>query len=161
MLRVLEEEADSMGISINALVNIILRRFSEFNRYLAKVDMIVINRETLTSLIESMNETQLSAVGKKLGSSIMPDTIIFWKKELSQGAVREYVEKAICRYGQLGTYDEMVSHNVRTVVIRHRLGKKGSVFLESYLKSGIQHLLGITPAFESTDSSIKYEMVAA
>ncbi|HEU4605664.1 MAG TPA: hypothetical protein VFS46_05440, partial [Nitrososphaera sp.] len=54
VLRVLDEEAERMGISVNALVGIVLRRYCEFTRYLSKIDMVVINREMLTSLLEQL-----------------------------------------------------------------------------------------------------------
>jgi hypothetical protein len=40
--KILEDEAERMGISVNALVGIILRRYCEFTRYLSKIDMSLI-----------------------------------------------------------------------------------------------------------------------
>ena len=34
-----------MGVSVNSVVGIILRRFAEFTRFLSKIDMVIINRE--------------------------------------------------------------------------------------------------------------------
>src|SRR5213594_1375479 len=84
VLRVLDEEAERMGISVNALVGIVLRRYIEFTRYLSKIDMIVINREVLTSLLEQLDEEELYNMGLKLGETVMSDTVIFWKKEMTE-----------------------------------------------------------------------------
>src|ERR671922_1576 len=78
VLNVLDEEAERMGISINALVGIILRRYAEFTRYLSKIDMVVINRDILTSLLERMDEDEMYKLGIKLGESVLSDTVIFW-----------------------------------------------------------------------------------
>lgn len=158
MLKVLDDEARLIGVSINALVNIILRRFSEFSRFLSKVDMVVINREILTLLLDSLDEERIVQVGKRLGETVMPDTIMFWKKEISEEAVLEYIEKVTCKYGQLGTFDEMLSQNGRTIVIRHRLGAKGSAFLQAYLSAGLQKTIGAKAFFETTESSVKCEI---
>ena len=40
--KILDEEAERMGISVNALVGIILKRYTEFSRYLSKIDMVVV-----------------------------------------------------------------------------------------------------------------------
>src|SRR5439155_26580398 len=104
---ILDEEAERMGVSVNALVGIILKRYSEFTRYLSKIDMIVVNRELLISLLESSDEDYLHELGIKLGKTVPVDTIMFWKKDLSEESVLEYIEKIICRYGYLGTYDEV------------------------------------------------------
>jgi hypothetical protein len=154
--RTLDKEAERMGISVNALVGIIIKRYAEFTRYLSKIDMIVINREFVTALIGSYEDDRLREIGQKLGETISRDTILFWKKELSEQTVLEYIEKIICRYGHLGTYDETLQSNGRTVVIRHRLGLKGSIFFEGYLKSTLKSTALRDAIFEITESSIKF-----
>lgn len=162
VLTVLDEEAKRMGISVNALVGIILRRYAEFTRYLSKIDMVVINREVLTSLINLLGEEEVYEIGVKLGQTVLADTIMFWKKETTEKAVMEYIEKMVCRYSDLGTYDERrMPGGEMAIVIRHRLGKKGSRFLEGYLQGGLKHTLGIEAIFETTDSSVKCEIPAA
>ena len=162
VLTVLEEEAKRMGISVNALVGIILRRYAEFTRYLSKIDMVVINREVLTSLVDLLGEEEVYEIGVKLGQTVLADTIMFWKKETTEKAVMEYIEKMVCRYSDLGTYDERrMPGGEMAIVIRHRLGKKGSRFLEGYLQGGLKHTLGIEAIFETTDSSVKCEIPAS
>lgn len=159
VLNVLDEEAGRMGISVNALVGIILKRYSEFTRYLSKIDMIVINREMLTSFLDGVSEEKVYELGIRLGRSTLPDTLMFWKKELTERGIMEYIEKVMCRYGHLGTYDEKhMPGGQMTVVVRHRLGKKGSRFIEGYLKTGFEVTVGIKAVFETTDSSVKCEL---
>jgi hypothetical protein len=158
LLTVLDEEAEQMGVSVNALVSIVLKRYSEFTRYLSKVDMVVINREILTSLIETADEETLHSLGSKMGETVFPDTVLFWKKDLSKSSVMEYIEKIICRYGRLGTFDEMQSPKGKMIVIRHRLGRKGSRFLEGYLSKGFEKTLELRASFETTESSVKCEI---
>ncbi|HEV3433470.1 MAG TPA: hypothetical protein VG098_05725 [Nitrososphaera sp.] len=161
VLGVLDEEARRMGISINALVGIILRRYVEFNRYLSKIDMVIINREILTSLIDLLDEETLYKVGMNLGQTVLDDTVMFWKKETTEKTVMEYIEKMVCRYGHLGTYDErrMPSGDM-AIVVRHRLGKNGSRFLAGYLQGGLKYTLDIDAIFEITDSSVKCQIPA-
>jgi hypothetical protein len=161
VLNVLDEEANRMGISVNALVGIILRRYAEFTRYLSKIDMVVINREVLTSLLDHLGEEELYKMGVKLGQTVLADTIMFWKKETTEKVVMEYLEKMVCRYGQLGTYDERrMPGGDMAIVMRHRLGKNGSRFLEGYLQGGLKHTLDIDGIFEVTDSSVKCQIPA-
>ena len=158
MSKVLDEEAERMGVSVNALVGIIIKRYAEFTRYLSKIDMVILNRELIISLLESRDEEYLYELGTKLGGTVSIDTIMFWKKDLSEESVLEYIEKIICLYGHLGTYDELYHSNSRTIVIRHRLGRKGSKFFEGYLRSTIKNTLKKDAAFDVTDSSIKFEI---
>jgi hypothetical protein len=92
---------------------------------------------------------------------VLADTIMFWKKETTEKAVMEYIEKMVCRYGRLGTYDERrMPGGQMAIVVRHRLGKNGSRFLEGYLHEGLKHTVGIDAIFEITDSSVKCEIPA-
>jgi hypothetical protein len=159
VLSVLDEEASRMGISVNALVGIILRRYVEFTRFLSKIDMVVVNREILTSLLESLDEPTVYKLGVRLGQTVLDDTIMFWKKEITEKTVMEYIEKVLCRDGQLGTYDERrMPGGEMAIVVRHRLGKNGSRFLEGYLHGGLKHTLDIEALFEITDSSVKCQI---
>jgi predicted DNA-binding ribbon-helix-helix protein len=157
--KILDEEAERMGISVNALVGIILKRYCEFTRYLSKIDMIVINREFLTILLDTYDDDSVYKMGIKLGQIIPSDTIMFWKKELNEQSVLDYIEKIICRYGHLGTYDEILQSRGRTIVIRHRLGRKGSIFFQAYFFSALKTMLNVEAKFEITESSLKFDII--
>ena len=47
----------------------------------------------------------------------------------------------------------------RTIVVRHRLGKKGSKFFESFFGSMLKSTIGKESNFELTDASIKLEII--
>lgn len=81
--RVLDEESERMGVSVNALVNMILKRYSEFTRFLSKIDLVVINRELLKSLFDSYPDEDIFGLGVSAGEIIPRDTILFWKKTLT------------------------------------------------------------------------------
>jgi len=100
----------------------------------------------------------LYTLGLKLGETVARDTILFWKKELTERSVLEYIEKIICRYGHLGTYDEVSQADNRIIVIRHRLGRKGSKFFEGYLRSALKNIIERDAVFEVTDSSVKFDL---
>ena len=156
---ILDEEAERMGISVNALVNIILKHYSDFSRFLSKIDLVILNREILTKFLEIMEDQEIFKIGLELGETIPKDTILFWKKELAQQNVFEYLEKIICRYGHLGTYDEILQSRGRTIVIRHRLGRKGSIFFQAFFFSAIKTMLNVDAKFEITESSLKFDIL--
>lgn len=156
--KILDEESERMGVSVNALVNMILKRYSEFTRFLSKIDLVVVNRELLKSLFDSYPDENIYDLGVAAGETIPRDTILFWKKTLNFETVLEYIEKIICRYGYLGTYDETNQNDKRIIVIRHRLGKKGSQFLHGYLKSTLKSTLNLDSSFELTESSVKLQI---
>ena len=93
-------------------------------------------------------DEDIYGLGVSAGEIIPRDTILFWKKTLNFETVLEYIEKIICRYGFLGTYDETNQNEKRIIVIRHRLGKKGSEFLHGYLKATLKTTLNLDSKFD-------------
>ena len=67
--KILDEEAERMGISVNGLVNMILKRYAEFTRFLSKIDLVVINRELLPVRANQMNLAPPREIRKTAGCS--------------------------------------------------------------------------------------------
>jgi antitoxin component of RelBE/YafQ-DinJ toxin-antitoxin module len=61
--KILDEEAERMGVSVNGLVNMILKRYAEFTRFLSKIDLVIINRELLNSLLDRYTEEDIYGLG--------------------------------------------------------------------------------------------------
>jgi hypothetical protein len=155
---ILQHEADRMGISVNAMMNSILKQYTEFTRFQSKLDMIVINRTIFKSVLKCIDENQAYELGLDLGRELPNDTILFWKKHISIESIIEYVEKIICIYGKIGTYDEVTESHNRIIVIRHRLGLNGSKFLLGFLKSLFKNTLDLDCDIQITDHSIKIQL---
>ncbi len=155
---ILHHEADRMGISVNAMMNSILKQYTEFTRFQSKLDMIVINRAIFKSVLKCVEENRAYDLGLDMGKELPNDTILFWKKHVSIEIVIEYIEKILCIYGRIGTYDEITESNHKIIVIRHRLGLKGSKFLFGYLKSLFITMLELDCEIQITDHSIKIQL---
>lgn len=153
---IIDDEADRMGISVNAMMNIVLKQYCECTRFQSKLDMIILNREIFTTLLNLIDDDEVYNLGIKLGETIPHDIILFWKKKFTLDTIIEYMEKIICRYGYIGTFDEIVENDIRIIIIRHRLGSKGSSFLKGYLKSLFNHL-DIEHSIDITNCSIKIQ----
>ncbi|MGN6822164.1 MAG: hypothetical protein ACTHJ7_05250 [Candidatus Nitrosocosmicus sp.] len=154
---ILHHEADRLGISVNAMMNSILKQYTELTRFQSKLDMIVINRSIFKNILKHLDENQSYDLGLEMGKELPNDFILFWKKNISIDSVIEYIEKILCIYGRLGTYDEMFDMNNRIFVIRHRLGVNGSKFLMGYLKSLLSNMLQLDTEIQITDYSIKIQ----
>lgn len=157
---ILHHEADRMGISVNAMMNSILKQYTEFTRFQSKLDMIVINRSIFKNILKNLEEHQSYDLGLEMGKELPTDFILFWKKSISIDSVIEYIEKILCIYGRLGTYDELSDVNNRILVIRHRLGINGSKFLMGFLKSLFRNMLELDVEIHITDYSIKIQLQA-
>lgn len=156
---ILNNEADRMGISVNAMMNSILKQYTEFTRFQSKLDMIIINREMFKNILDSLNEHQSYDLGIEQGKDYPKDAILFWKKRVSLETIIEYIEKILCIYGQIGTYDEIIESTNRIIVIRHRLGINGSKFFMGFLISLFKNAIDLTCDLQITDYSIRIQFL--
>lgn len=100
---ILNAEAERMGISVNAMINSVLKQYTEFTRFQSKLDMLIVNREVFKSLLCRLNNDDAYNLGLEMGKDIPNDTILFWKKDITFKGVLEYIEKIVCTYGYIGT----------------------------------------------------------
>ena len=99
----LNAEAERMGVSVNAMINSVLKQYAEFTRFQSKLDLLIIHREILRSLLGRLSEDESYLLGLDMGKDIPNDTILFWKKAVSFESVLEYIEKIICKKKFLNT----------------------------------------------------------
>ena len=93
-----------------------------------------------------------------MGKDIPNDTILFWKKDITFNGVLEYIEKIVCTYGYIGTYDELNTDEYKIIVIRHRLEGNGSKFLSGFFKSLLKQTLGVDAKIDTTEYSVKIKI---
>jgi len=147
-----------MGISVNAMINSVLKQYAEFTRFQSKLDMLILNREVFKSLLCRLNDDEAYNFGLEMGKDIPHDTILFWKKDITFSGVLEYIEKIVCTYGYMGTYDELNTNEYKIIVIRHRLEGKGSKFLSGFFKSLLKQTLMIDANIDVTEYSVKIKI---
>ncbi len=155
---ILNAEAERMGISVNAMINSVLKQYAEFTRFQSKLDMLIVNREVFKSLLCRLNDEDVYNFGLEMGKDIPNDTILFWKKDITFNGVLEYIEKIVCTYGYIGTYDELITGEYKIIVIRHRLEGKGSKFLSGFFRSLLLQTLGIVAEIDITEYSVKIKL---
>jgi hypothetical protein len=109
-------------------------------------------------VLNCVEENRAFDLGLEMGTELPNDAILFWKKHVSIESVIEYIEKILCIYGKIGTYDEITEANKKIIVIRHRLGSKGSKFLLGYFKSLFKNMLEMDCEIQITDHSIKVQL---
>jgi hypothetical protein len=153
---VLQEEAKEQGLSVNTLMNKILRRYALFERWADKYEIIHIMPRTLERIVETASEESLAEAGRKEGS-VRPidsltmmghkanlESLAFLVKEFYGGA--DFARWFHCDYHSgLGSD---VFH------LRHKLGNKWSIFIENYLASMFDSLLKMKVESKTMDQAV-------
>lgn len=134
---ILEEEAERQNISINALLNRILRRFALFDRYTDRLAIIRLSNRALGEMIKSVSDEKLIELGEKHGSL---DGVDFFssmgyppKYETFVYLVREHFGNPKVAGWFECFYHSMERHDL--FHLQHNLGRNWSVFVNSYLRA--------------------------
>jgi hypothetical protein len=139
----LQIEAEYRETSLNVLINQILRRYSNWERYESKMGMIPIPKVMLSGMME-----QIIAISKKNGMedfrdllmremsqiafNFLKDSVLLIKKNYSIISVLEVLEQYMKVIGI--NSDHRVEDDGRHIyVIQHRLGESWSIFIKEIL----------------------------
>lgn len=134
---VLNEEAERQGISANALIDKILRRFALFDRYTDRFEVLNLPNRIFKEVFQLMPNERLTEEGEKHGSL---DAVDFFNL---LGYPRDYETfiYLITEYFGSSTFSRWFqcfhhpSESQDLFHLQHNLGRKWSVFVDSYLKA--------------------------
>ncbi|SMH71197.1 hypothetical protein [Candidatus Nitrosotalea okcheonensis] len=139
--KVLREEAQTKKITVNALANQIFGDYVEWQRYMEKFGTIVLSREAFKIVLDSLDEKSLLNLAVDIGGKAPKEFILFKWKEIAIDNVIKFVKMYFDHCGY-GTHDHTKTGGMITFSIRHDLGKKGSLFLKTFLETLIKSTLG-------------------
>src|SRR5216117_1567396 len=148
-LGALQEEANRQSISVNTLVNQLLLDYSEFGRFLQRINALRLSRKTFQEILNSVPDDNLFKAGQIAGKS-GPMAIIAskWGK-VTVNTVIEYIHD-LSAYANLFEYYEKNENERWTITLMHELGPKWSAFLANYISEAFV-AAGVQPKTKISD----------
>src|SRR5215467_421454 len=131
-LEALQEEAKRQSISVNTLVNQLLLDYSEFGRYLQRVNALKMSRKTFAEILNSVADDNLVKAAQTAGKSAPVALIASKYGKINVNSVLGYIHD-LSAYANLFEYYEKNENERWTVTLMHELGPKWSIFLTSYV----------------------------
>jgi len=153
---VLQREAEEEGVSVNVLMNKILRRYALFERWADKYEVLHIMPRTLERILEVASEEGLAEAGRTegsvrpidsltmMGQKVNPESLVFLVTEFYGGA--DFARWFHCDY-----HPELGSDIFH---LRHRLGNKWSIFIKNYLTAMFESLLKTKVESKAMDQAV-------
>lgn len=133
-IKIIEEEADQNGVSVNTVVNQLLTRFAKIERLTAKVRSIRLTEEVAKGIFEAAPEDKLVELAKKYGKGITLNNQIL---ALTGGTSLENIIQFLKIAADMSSinYTDLVHEGKRTVSFMHNLNRQYSVFLANVIGS--------------------------
>jgi hypothetical protein len=167
----IQREADEAEISLNVMVNQVLRRYIECDRFENKVGMMPIPKSILRSLMDQTMEVAAEAQIKETQDyrdriiksaaesalNVMKDTVMFMRNDYSFWTVLDVLKRYMKVAGI--TSDHRVEPGRKHVfMIQHELGETWSLFAKELLLLIFAELANVKAEINATDKTVKAEV---
>jgi len=158
---IIQEEAAKQGVSVNVLLNKILRKFSLYSRWNERNDDICLSQQTLREILKTDQFEQLAEAGTKsgaldgvnivnaMGLSMNYNSFVYLITEHLGG--RDFARWFHCFHHVQGNKD--VFH------LQHDFGRGWSIYLEKYVLSLLHTLTKAEAKIRVYDYAITIEVI--
>ena len=168
----LQREADLKEFSLNVLVNQVLRRYVEWDRYESKLGMMPVPKIMLATLIDKTMQLAVDAGvsgvdsyrdkvvknAAEIAFNLMKDSVLFMKKKYSLWTVLAVLQEYMKISGI--TSDHTIESGRKHVfVIQHELGENWSIFAKELLSLIFMTLAEVRADISTTPKLVKAEVI--
>jgi hypothetical protein len=168
----LQTEADGREISLNVLVNQVLKRYSEWDRFENKIGMMPVPKVILSSLIDKAILVAKSSGIKdidryrddiikqaaQLAFGLMKDSVLFMKRQYNLWVVLSVLEEYM-KVSGIKADHKIEGSRKHVFIIQHELGENWSLFTKELLTLIFQNLANVRAEINTTSNTTVAEVV--
>lgn len=154
----LRTESGEKEISLNTLMNQMIKHHIYWHSIAPKVGFISVRKDLITELFENRTEEEVIALGHKMGKNKTRDLFFLTGNELNIMFGLEMIETWIRASGF--SYKRQVNGVNYACTIEHDMGKKWSLYLTEIFRF-IFDAFSLKAVFESTDSALRFQIELA
>ena len=150
----LREEASSQALSLNTLANQVMVKYASFERYLKRMDGMMMSQETLSEFIKYLSEESAINAGKSLGKTSPQMIMTAINGGITVGRVIELIHNlSFC--ANWFQYTEKREGERWKITLMHNMGRNWSQFITHYI-NGAFTAAGCQAKYEVTDHYVTF-----
>jgi hypothetical protein len=151
----LRSEADSQGISLNSLINQILKSFLEWHIYEPKVGMVPLSKPVVQELFTKMSKEQMSEIAARVGKSEVQNAAIFMKGgRIDLDSFLSWFENRMRNSSIQMSHAFDEKSRIHTYIMKHDICENWSLYFKEILQYIFNEVLG-----KRIDISTSYSML--
>jgi hypothetical protein len=150
----LHSEAKQNNISLNVLINQIIRQYLEWYSIASKIGEIPMQKSILSMFIEKLDASDLVDIARNAADMHFKNVILMFKSEFTVSAWIEALESWIKVAGF--PYKHETDSNQHSFIIQHDMGNKFSIFEKELLET-VFNMFKIKPEFDLTNNNITFK----
>lgn len=153
VLDALRQGVDEEGISLNNLANRQLMQYAEWDRLAEKIGFVSLSMRHLRSIIAHLSDEAMAEIGRELGAEFPREIIAFHWKDITLENFLLFV-RMLSKYAHHYEANYREQDGEHVLILFHRLSEKWSIYLEAYMISALENLLGVKPKTYRTEQSV-------
>jgi hypothetical protein len=161
----LVHDAETKGISVNSLINSIIKRHLLWDRFAEEMGLIPLTKRTLKKIFRTMDDETIKKIAKEVGGTVPQELIYLSYDTFDFPNLMKMIEISDSRFGKVKAHTKNNTHSIN---ILHGVCENFSKFLaETHqaladnldLKFTIEHSDNnmICMGFEKPGDSVKHE----
>ena len=151
--RAISERASKQNVSVNSLLNSLLRRYVDWDIPSAQLGYVIAPRLLLDELAKDRDEEKMEQVGRKVAKEFLKVATVYIYGELTATTAVELMRRASLYSGRFGfDLDEGQDSRSHVIIIRHEQGRMWSRYYLGLLDETFRVLLGEQVRTSYTDS---------
>jgi hypothetical protein len=126
-------DADNDSISLNSLVNHVLKRYVEWNKFEDKSSMIPINSIVLKELFRIMDKEQVIKLAKDVAKDAVYSLILFMNGKVDFKILMSWHKERMRHCSEIS--EKQIEDNQYKIIFKHDLGENWSLYHKTILES--------------------------
>lgn len=153
----IKEEASTRSISFNNLVNQVLQKYIEFDRFVPKFQFMLFHKKLITNGLEGLSDDAIDRRGEAMGAPFAKDLLLTMGLPLNRDSFLYLVDTILPLYKNFYSCEKQGAGDQQEFYMRHDLGRKWSLFLKGYISSAHKGVLGQDVSIELLDNGIRFK----
>jgi hypothetical protein len=133
-------ESENQLISMNTLINQVLKRFVGWDRFESISGMIHIPKPVVIELFNKRSKEEIIDLAKSVGKKAISNTILFMKGEKNLNTFLSWIDT------EMNNHSLKIRHTIEgdthTYIMKHEMGEKFSLYYVTILESIFKDYLG-------------------
>lgn len=148
-------KAEQEDITLNTLVNQILKRYVEWDMYEGKAGMVPINKLVLKKLFQGLSEEEVVNMSRDIAKSAIYNIALFMKGK-GKLDVDSFVSWFLSRMKNSSEIMENKENGTSTYIIKHDIGMNWSLYHKTVVESIFMENLQKPVQTSMTDSTLTF-----
>ena len=153
-LTALRLEAKKQHISVNSLVNKIIKRYVEWDIFTPAIQFIPFPTSMIISMLNQLSEQQIRNIGREHVKKHSIENLLLLKNEITIDAYLEVV-KTFCEIAEFA-YSIREKNDLRSFTVRHNQGIHFSILYSEVVSADFEELFGSKVDVKETTNSISF-----